>query len=172
MGLDVVLIQVSLPDRFGYCSPGVSVDVTRSETENAKLVIAQVNPKMPRTWGDSFVHVDEVDYLVVHEEPLVEVLPIITDNEVARRIGLYVSQLVEEGATLQVGFGQIPYAIILGYLDKKKDPGIHTQMITDGFLPLFEKGVITDLSSHQTNLPAGISFTRSEKRPSTTGFFQ
>ncbi|MBW1994105.1 MAG: GNAT family N-acetyltransferase [Deltaproteobacteria bacterium] len=143
IGLDVALIQVSPPDRFGYCSLGVSIDITRSGMENAKFVIAQINPRMPRTWGDSFVHVDEMDCLVLHDEPLVEALPRIGDNEVSRRIGHYVSQLVEDGATLQIGFGHLPYAI-LQHLDGKHDLGIHTQVITDGFLPLFEKKVITN----------------------------
>ncbi|MBF0474656.1 MAG: GNAT family N-acetyltransferase [Deltaproteobacteria bacterium] len=143
IGLDVALIQVSPPDQFGYCSLGISVDITRSGMDNSRLVIAQVNPKMPRTMGDSFVHIDEIDYLVVHEEPLVEGLTRIADNEIARRIGHYVSQLVNDGATLQIGFGQLPHAI-LKFLDTKKDLGIHTQVITDGFLPLFEKRVITN----------------------------
>jgi len=150
IGLDVALIQVSPPDKFGYCSLGVSVDITRAGVENAGLTIAQVNPRMPRTFGDSFVHVDEIDYMVLHEEPLVEALPRIKDNEVSRRIGLYVSQLVHNGDTLQIGFGHLPYAI-LQYLDKKKDLGIHTQLITDGFLPLFEKNVITN--KRKTLLP-------------------
>ncbi|MBF0496287.1 MAG: acetyl-CoA hydrolase/transferase family protein, partial [Deltaproteobacteria bacterium] len=143
IGLDVALIQVSPPDQFGYCSLGVSVDITRSGMENSRLVIAQVNPRMPRTMGDSFVHVDEIDYIVVREEPLVEGLTRIADNEIARRIGHYVSQLVNDGATLQIGFGQLPHAI-LKFLDTKKDLGIHTQVITDGFLPLLEKRVITN----------------------------
>jgi len=150
IGLDVALIQVSPPDKFGYCSLGVSVDITKAGVENAGLTIAQVNPRMPRTFGDSFVHVDEIDYMVLHEEPLVEALPRIKDNEVSRRIGLYVSQLVDNGDTLQIGFGHLPYAI-LQYLDKKKDLGIHTQLITDGFLPLFEKNVITN--KRKTLLP-------------------
>jgi acyl-CoA hydrolase/GNAT superfamily N-acetyltransferase len=150
IGLDVALIQVSPPDKFGYCSLGVSVDITRAGVENAGLTIAQVNPRMPRTFGDSFVHVDEIDYMVLYEEPLVEALPRIKDNEVSRRIGLYVSQLVHNGDTLQIGFGHLPYAI-LQYLDKKKDLGIHTQLITDGFLPLFEKNVITN--KRKTLLP-------------------
>jgi acyl-CoA hydrolase/RimJ/RimL family protein N-acetyltransferase len=143
IGLDAALIQVSPPDRFGFCSLGVSVDITRAGMENASMVIAQVNPRMPRTWGDSFVHVDDIDWLVLREEPLVEALPSVKDNEVIRRIGHYVSQLVNDGATLQIGFGHLPYAI-LKYLDKKKDLGIHTQLITDAFLPLFEKKVITN----------------------------
>jgi len=143
IGLDAALVQVSAPDKFGYCSLGVSVDITRPAVEHSAIVIAQVNPQMPRTWGDSFVHVDDIDWLVPHEEPLVEALPTVKDNEVSRRIGHYVSELVEDGATLQIGFGNLPYAI-LKYLDGKKDLGIHTQLITDGMLPLFEKNVITN----------------------------
>ena len=143
IGLEVALIQVSPPDEFGYCSLGVSVDITRAGMETSGLVMAQVNPNMPRTWGDSFVHVDEIDYLVIHEEPILEALPRIADNEITQRIGHYVSQLVHDGATLQIGFGHLPNAI-LKFLDSKKDLGIHTQVITDGFLPLLEKKVITN----------------------------
>ena len=153
IGLDVALIQVAPPDKFGYCSLGVSIDITRSGMENADLVIAQVNPRMPRTWGDSFVHVDELDFLVWHEEPLVESVPNVKDNEVAQRIGFYVNQLVDDGATLQIGFGQLPYAI-LSHLEDKKDIGIHTQLITDGFLPLLEKRVITN--KKKTLLPGRV----------------
>ena len=153
IGLDVALVQVAPPDKFGYCSLGVSVDITRSGMENAKIVIAQVNPRMPRTWGDSFVHVDELDFLVWHEEPLVESVPNVKDNEVAQRIGFYVNQLVDDGATLQVGFGQLPFAI-LGHLHDKKNLGIHTQMITDGFIPLLEKRVVT--SKKKTLLPGRV----------------
>ena len=143
IGLDVALVQVSPPDKFGYCSLGVSVDITRSGIENAGMVIAQINPKMPKTWGDSFVHVDDLDYIVWHEEPLQEALPSSKDEKIAVRIGFFVNQLIDDGATLQIGFGHLPYAI-LKYLDNKKDLGIHTQLITDGFLPLFEKKVITN----------------------------
>ena len=153
IGLDAALVQVSPPDKFGYCSLGVSVDITRSAVEHAAMVIAQVNPKMPRTWGDSFVHVDEIDWLVPYEEHLVEALPEVQDNEVSRRIGHYVSQLVDDGATLQIGFGQLPYAI-LKHLDGKKDLGLHTQLITDGMLPLFEKNVITN--KKKTLLPGRV----------------
>ena len=153
IGLDVALVQVAPPDKFGYCSLGVSVDITRSGMENAKIVIAQVNPRMPRTWGDSFVHVDELDFLVWHEEALVESVPNVKDNEVAQRIGFYVNQLVDDGATLQIGFGQLPFAI-LGHLHDKKDLGIHTQMITDGFIPLLEKRVISN--KKKTLLPGRV----------------
>lgn len=153
IGLDAALVQVSPPDKFGYCSLGVSVDITRSAVDHAGMVIAQVNPRMPRTWGDSFVHVDEIDWLVLYEEPLVEALPTVKDNEISRRIGHYVSQLVDDGTTLQIGFGNLPYAI-LQYLDGKKDLGLHTQLITDGFLPLFEKNVITN--KKKTLLPGRV----------------
>jgi acyl-CoA hydrolase len=153
IGLDAALVQVSPPDKFGYCSLGVSVDITRSAVEYAGIVIAQVNPLMPKTWGDSFVHVDEIDWLVSYEEPLVEALPSAKDSEISRRIGHYVSQLVDDGATLQIGFGHLPNAI-LKYLDSKKDLGIHTQLITDDFLPLFEKKVITN--KKKTLLPGRV----------------
>jgi acyl-CoA hydrolase/ribosomal protein S18 acetylase RimI-like enzyme len=143
IGLDVTLIQVSPPDRFGYCSLGVSVDITRAGMENSKMIIAQVNPRMPRTWGDSFVHVDQIDYLVLHEEPLWAYFPGAEESPFARRIGHYIAQLVPDGATLQIGFGRLPHDI-LKYLRGKKDLGIHTQLITDGFLPLFENKVITN----------------------------
>jgi len=153
IGLDVALVQVSPPDKFGYCSLGVSVDITRSGLENARRVIAQVNPRMPRTWGDSFVHVDQIDWLVPYEEPLVEMTHAAKDSEIARRIGHFVSQLVDDGATLQMGFGHLPYAI-MQYLDAKKDLGLHTQLITDGLLPLFEKNVITNRK--KTMLPGRV----------------
>ena len=143
IGLDAALVQMSPPDKYGFCSLGVSVDITRPGVEHAKIVIAQINPRMPRTWGDSFVHVDEIDWLVPHAEPLVESLNTTKPNEVARRIGLYVSQLVDDGATLQIGFGNLPYAI-LQYLGDKKDLGLHTQLINDAMLPLFENKVITN----------------------------
>ncbi len=143
IGLDAALIQVSPPDRYGYCSLGISVDITRAGMQNSALVIAQVNPRMPRTLGDSFVHVDNIDYLVLHEEPLGEYLPLGAHEETTQRIGHYVSQLVSDGATLQIGYGRLPYAL-LQYLEDKNDLGIHTQVITDAFLPLFQKKVITN----------------------------
>ncbi|HSH68419.1 MAG TPA: GNAT family N-acetyltransferase, partial [Deferrisomatales bacterium] len=150
IGLDVALIQVSPPDAFGYCSLGVSVDVTKAGMESAELVIAQVNRHMPRTWGDTAVHIDDLDYLVLHDEPLVNGVPETADTEVERRIGMYVSQLVDDGATIQLGFGRLPHAI-LGYMDNKNDLGVHTQLITEAFLPLFRKKVITN--KRKTLLP-------------------
>ncbi len=143
IGLDAALVQVSPPDKYGFCSLGISVDITLSGLNNAPLVIAQVNPRMPRTWGDGFVHIDRLDYIVEYEEPLVDALPVEKNQEIVERIAKYVSQLVDDGATLQVGFGHLPN-YILPYLDDKKDLGIHTQVITEGFLPLFKKKVITN----------------------------
>jgi acyl-CoA hydrolase/GNAT superfamily N-acetyltransferase len=151
--LDVALIQVSPPDRFGFCSLGVSVDITRAGIDAAKIVIAQVNSRMPRTWGDSIVHLDQIDYVVPYNEPLVEVLPVDKDPEVAARIGYYVSQLVDDGATVQIGFGQLPYAIA-PYLSDKRDLGIHTQLVTDALVPLLEKKVINN--SKKTLLPGKV----------------
>jgi acyl-CoA hydrolase/GNAT superfamily N-acetyltransferase len=143
IGLDVALIQVSPPDTHGFCSLGVSVDITKAGTLAAPLVIAQINPRMPRTFGDSMIHVDDLDFLVSKEEPLVEAIPTLKSPEIAARIGYYISQLVEDGATLQIGFGHLPNAI-LPYLREKKDLGVHTQLITDGLIPLLENKTITN----------------------------
>jgi len=143
IGLDVALIQVSPPDRFGYCSLGVSVDITKAGLEAAPLVIAQVNSRMPRTWGDCIVHVDDIDFFVPFEEPLVESVSVTKNHEVITRIAYYVNQLVEDGATIQVGFGHLPNAILPHLMDKK-DLGVHTQVITDSFLPLLQNNVITN----------------------------
>ncbi|MCK5836647.1 MAG: acetyl-CoA hydrolase, partial [Desulfobacula sp.] len=143
IGLDIALIQVSPPDHHGYCSLGISVDITLSGMKNAAIVIAQVNPEMPRTWGDGLVHIDEIDYLVEYTEPILESLPGIKNQKVIERIGHYVNMLVDDGATLQIGFGHLPDAVV-GYLSDKKDLGIHTQVITNGLLPLFKKKAITN----------------------------
>ncbi len=143
IGLDVALIQVSPPDDHGYCSLGISVDITLSGMQNADIVIAQINQEMPRTWGDSNIHIDEIDYFVEHNEPILESLPEMKNQKVIERIGHYVNMLVDDGATLQIGFGHLPDAIV-PYLSDKKDLGIHTQVITDGLLPLFKKKVITN----------------------------
>ncbi len=147
------MIQVSTPDEFGYCSLGIPVYATKSAIANAGLVIAQVNSRMPRTLGDTFVHANEIDYMVQFDEPLLRWLPQVKDVDIARRIGHYVSQLVDDGATLQIGFGTLPHAI-LQYLDKKKDLGVHTQLITDSFIPLIEQNVITN--KKKTLLPGKI----------------
>ena len=163
IGLDVALIQVCPPDRYGYCSLGVSVDITKAGLEAASLVIAQVNPKMPRTWGDTIVHVDDIDYLVPFEEPLVEMKPLVKNKEVVDRIGYYVSQLVENGATLQIGFGHLPDAI-LPHLKDKKNLGVHTQLITDGYIDLLERKVINNTKKTLLNGRAVASLCMGSER--------
>lgn len=141
--LDVALVQVSPPDKHGYCSLGVSVDVARSAVRNATTVIAQVNPNMPRTLGDGQVHVSRFAAMVQVDDPLFEVdySKQIGDNE--RKVAAYVSAMVEDRATLQMGIGAIPDAI-LGALGGHKDLGIHTEMCSNGIIDLVEKGVITN----------------------------
>ncbi|HOV86431.1 MAG TPA: GNAT family N-acetyltransferase [Syntrophobacteraceae bacterium] len=139
--LDLCLIQVSPPDEHGFCSLGIAVDINKVAAEMAKIVIAQVNPQMPRTLGDSFIHVNRLDYFVEHEEPLIEVF-FRERSAVAERIARYVSALIEDGSTVQVGIGRIANSI-LRYLDDKKDLGVHTEILTDAHLELVKKGVIT-----------------------------
>jgi acyl-CoA hydrolase/GNAT superfamily N-acetyltransferase len=138
--IDVALIQTSPPDHHGYMSLGISVDITKAATENATLVIAQVNTHMPRVHGDTFIHLDEVDFIIPHDEPLLEYESQVPD-EVAQNIGKYVSQLIEDGDTIQVGYGSLPNAI-LANLGNKKHLGVHTELLTDGIVELMKAGVI------------------------------
>jgi acyl-CoA hydrolase/GNAT superfamily N-acetyltransferase len=139
--LDVALIHVSPPDDHGMCSFGVSVDIVKTAAENASLVIAQVNPNMPRTLGDSFIHVYDIDVLVPSNSQLLEV-PSPDVTETTRQIAEYVASLVEDGCTIEFGIGRIPQALI-GFLKGKKDLGIHTEMVTDGIIDLIEAGAVT-----------------------------
>jgi acyl-CoA hydrolase len=139
--LDVAIVQVSPPDKHGYCSLGVSVDIAISAVKTAKKVIAQVNPKMPRTLGDGIVHVDEFDAIVLAEQELPEIIS--KPTEIAQRIAKHCGELVENGATLQMGIGAIPDAVLTG-LTSHKELGVHTEMFSDGIIPLIEKGVITN----------------------------
>ena len=140
--VDVAMIQVTPPDAHGNCSVGISVDYTKPAAENAKLVIAQVNNKMPRTMGDSFIHISDIDYIVEHNEEIIELQPP-KIGDVEREIGKNCATLVEDGSTLQLGIGAIPDAALL-FLQDKKDLGIHSEMISDGVLDLINKGVITN----------------------------
>jgi len=139
--LDVALIQVTPPDERGMCSLGISVDIVKSAAENAGLVIAQLNARMPRTLGDTLLHVHDLDVLVPADEPLYEVHPPLP-TEVTRRIGQHVASLIEDGSTIEVGIGQIPQAV-LEYLRDKKDLGIHTEMFTDTLIDMIECGAVT-----------------------------
>ncbi|MHB8076922.1 acetyl-CoA hydrolase/transferase family protein [Desulfosporosinus fructosivorans] len=139
--VDVVLIQLTQPDEQGYCSFGISVDYTQAATESAKLVIAQVNSYMPRT-GGAKIHLDEIDFIVEKDEPLIELNPP-KIGEIEKAIGENVAKLVQDGATLQLGIGAIPDAVLL-FLKEKKDLGIHSEMFSDGVVALAEAGVITN----------------------------
>ncbi len=138
--IDVALIQVSEPDEHGYCSYGVSVDIVKSATECAKLVYAEVNPQMPRTLGDSFVHVKHLNGMIPVDLPVLESKHGKPD-EIAQRIGRHIANLIDDGSTLQMGIGTIPDAV-LANLGEKKDLGIHTEMFADGVVDLVEQGVI------------------------------
>lgn len=139
--LDVALIQVTPPDQFGFCSYGVSVDIVKAAAESAALVVAEVNPLMPRTLGDSFIHTDHIHLMVENETPILE-LTLGPPDEVALRIGRHIAELVEDGATLQMGIGTIPDSVLLE-LTSHRDLGIHTEMLSDGIVQLIEKGVVT-----------------------------
>ncbi len=142
IGIDVALVMVSPPDEHGFVSMGVSVDITKSAADSAKVVIAQVNRHMPRTYGDSFLHVSQIDWLVEHDEPLLEWPVIDEPDEIFQQIALNVSRLVPDGSTLQLGIGRIPDAV-LHALSDKHDLGIHTEMFSDGVMKLVLNGYIT-----------------------------
>lgn len=139
--IDVALIQVTPPDKHGFCSLGVSVEITKTATEMAKFVIAQVNHFMPRVLGDSFIHVNDIDVVVEHDEPILE-SPRPPRDVVSDRIAKYVSDLIEDESTLQIGIGNIPDAV-LSALNGKRDLGVHTELLTEGVVDLVEAGVIT-----------------------------
>ena len=138
--VDVALIQTSLPDDHGFMSLGVSVDIVKAATERAAWVIAQINSNMPRVHGDGFIHIEDVDFIVPYDEPLLEYLSE-ADDEIAQRIGKYVARLVQDGDTIQVGYGSLPNAIISN-LEGKKHLGVHSELLTDGIVQLMKKKVI------------------------------
>lgn len=142
MPVDVAMVMVTPPDENGMCSLGVSVDYTLEAVKQAKLVIAQVNPQMPWTGPHSLVSVDELDCIVEYEAPLIELAPP-KIGEVEKAIGEHCASLVPDGATLQLGIGAIPDAVLL-FLKGKKDLGIHSEMFSDGVVELAEAGVITN----------------------------
>lgn len=146
--IDVALIQVSPPDEHGYCSFGVGVECTKAATDVAKIVIAQLNPNMPRTLGDSFIHMNKIDYCVEADTPLRELPQMEGDEtpeelEVYRKIGENVASLIDDGSTLQLGIGRIPDATVK-HLTDRKHLGVHSEMVSDGIIPLIESGVITN----------------------------
>jgi acyl-CoA hydrolase len=138
--VNVAMIQVSVPDKFGYVSLGTSVEATLAAVEKADTVIAIVNPNVPRAFGDAMIHINEIDLFIEDDSPLITADPgPISDND--RKIGRYVAELVEDGATLQMGIGAIPNAV-LTMLGNHKDLGVHSEMFADGILPLVDKGVV------------------------------
>jgi len=140
MRIDVALVQTSLPDKQGYVSLGISVDIGKAALASASCIIAQVNSQMPRVHGDTFIHIDKINYIVPHDEPLVEYKPA-AETETVQSIGKYVARLVEDGDTIQVGYGSIPGAILTN-LSGKKHLGIHTEFFSDGIVDLIKKGVV------------------------------
>jgi acyl-CoA hydrolase len=141
--LDVALVQVSPPDAHGYCSLGTSVDITRAAVDTARHVIAQVNPRMPRTHGDSFLHIRDIDAMVYHEMELPELKFDGGTGVIIEKIGEHIASLIENGATLQLGIGNIPDQVLKN-LKGHKDLGLHTEMLSDGVIPLIESGVINN----------------------------
>lgn len=138
--VDVALIQTSLPDEHGYMSLGVSVDIVKAAAEVARIVVVQINRFMPRVHGDTFIHIANVHYVIPHDEPLLEYADV-AETEIAQHIGKYVATLVEDGDTIQVGYGSIPNAVIAN-LAGKKHLGVHTELLSDGIVDLMKRGVI------------------------------
>lgn len=156
--VDVALIQVSPPDAHGYCSYGVEVGVTKPAAESAKMIIAEINPNMPRVLGDSFIHLSKIDYLIEADY----FLPEIVEKEISKEqdvIGELVAEMVPDEATLQLGIGALPNAV-LSKLDGKRDLGIHSELFSDGVMDLVQKGVITNLAKtlHPGKIVAGFLF--------------
>lgn len=143
LALDIALIQVSPPDQHGFCSLGTSIDIARSAVRHARLVIAQVNVNMPRTLGDGIVHVKDINYLVSADAPLPEVHYSEAITPEALMVGEFCAGLIEDRSCLQMGIGAIPDAV-LSCLANHKDLGVHTEMFSDGLLPLIEKGIVNN----------------------------
>lgn len=141
--LDVALIQVSPPDKHGYCSLGISVDIARTAVSTAKHIIAQVNPNVPRTHGDSLIHTDRIHGFVHAETPLHEVNYSAKMGNEERIIGQYIAEMIDDGSTLQMGIGTIPDAVLQS-LDNHKNLGVHTEMCSDGIIELVEKDIINN----------------------------
>jgi 4-hydroxybutyrate CoA-transferase len=141
MRIDAVLLHLSPPDEHGFCSFGCGVDCTRAAAQMAKVRIAQINPKMPRCLGNSFIHVSKLDYIVEVDDPIITYVPHPV-TEMHKTIASFIAPLIEDGSTLQMGIGGVPDAVLL-YLDDKKDLGVHTEMFGKGIVPLIEKGILT-----------------------------
>lgn len=159
--VDVAMITVSPPDKHGYCTYGVSTDYTKAAAECAKIVLAQVNKNMPRTFGDTTIHLEDIDFAVEADDELYGVKPI-TLTEVEERIGANCASLIQDGACLQLGIGGIPDAV-LHYLDEKNDMGIHSEMLSDGILKLIKKGNINNLKKQIHRGKSTVTFLNGSK---------
>ena len=155
--LDVALVHLSPPDEHGFCSFGVESGLTKTSAESARIIIAEVNQQMPRTLGDTFIHVSRLDYIVPVDYPLLE-MPMSegAPSEVAQKIASNIADLIPDAATMQMGLGAIPDAV-LGFLYGKKDLGVHTELFSDGVIDLVEAGVINNSRKtlHQGKITAG-----------------
>jgi len=138
--IDVALIQTSPPDKHGYMSLGISVDIVKAATQKASLIVAQINSHMPRTQGDGFINIKDVDFIIPHDEPLLE-YKLEDPGDIIKSIGKYVARIIEDESTLQVGYGIIPNAVV-SYLGEKKHLGVHTELLSDGIIDLMKKGVV------------------------------
>ena len=162
MPVDAVLMHLSPPDEHGFCSFGCGVDCTKAAAQHARIRIAQINPNMPRALGNSFIHVNKLDYIVEVEDPILELKPRPV-TEMHKSIARHIAPLIEDGSTLQMGIGGIPDAVLL-FLDDKNDLGVHTEMFSDGIIPVIEKGVLTGerKTLHQGKIVATFFFGSTE----------
>jgi len=161
MPIDVAFVQVSPPDPHGYCSFGVGVDITLTAAKYARRVVAQVNAQMPRTYGDSFIHVSQLDCIVEVSQPLCEMKTNGSDP-ISDRIGEHCASLIEDGSVLQLGIGDIPNAILPNLMDRR-DLGVHTELISDNAIPLIEAGVINGERKNFKPRKIILSFTLASK---------
>jgi 4-hydroxybutyrate CoA-transferase len=155
--LDIALVHVSPPDEHGFCSLGIEVGLTKSPAESARMIIAEVNQQMPRTLGDAFIHVSRLNYIVPVDYPLPEMkMGGEGPNEVTEKIAGYIADLIPDGATMQMGIGAIPDAV-LKYLYNKKDLGVHSELFSDGVIDLVDAGVVNNArrSIHTGKITAG-----------------
>ena len=160
--IDIALVSVTPPDSNGLCSFGVSVDIVKSAAANAKYVVAQVNSLMPRTMGNSFIHVNDIDLLIPHDEPVIEI-PVPAPDETLRKIGENLARLVEDGSTIECGIGRIPQALAESLKDKK-ELGVHTEMFSDWIIDLIECGAITCTKKTINHGKVTASFAMGSKR--------
>ena len=165
--IDVALIQCSPPDEHGYVNLGVSVDIVKAAVENASIVIAQLNSHMPRIHGDGFIHIEDIDFVVPYDEPILEYNPAPENDEtyleVASKIGNYVSRLIQDGDTIQVGYGSIPDAVMANLVEEKH-LGVHTELISDGLVDLIRKGVVDNSQKTYNRGKTVASFCMGSKR--------